>query len=196
MAPAGLAALILLAGFVLIALFNPLLDPFNLLVRRWINQSRKTALRPLMILTHRVNDVLSIGIQLLALGALIGFVFADWYRATVLAAAILFQTAIVGVVKQLTAVDRPPQVAAYVIMTSGSYPSGHSSVSLSFALLVPQILNPFLPQAVIWSLATYLMISAILTAYGRLYLDVHWLSDIVGGWLLAVATYLVVRLLV
>ncbi|NLV47731.1 MAG: phosphatase PAP2 family protein [Clostridiaceae bacterium] len=195
MPASGITSIALLAAFVFLGYLNPFFDGLNLSIRRWVNRTRVSALRPLMILTHRFNDVLSVSIQLLALGLFIGFIFKDWYRATLLTSTLLVQTAIVGVAKRMTAVDRPPQAAAYVIMTSGSYPSGHSSISLSFALLVPTILNPFLPLAAIWLMGGYLMISAILTAYGRLYLDVHWLSDIIGGWLLAVATYLAVRLL-
>jgi undecaprenyl-diphosphatase len=148
-----------------------------------------------MVLTHHFSDVLALSAQLIVLGLLIGFVFHDWYRATVLTASIFFQTTVVGIAKRLTSVDRPPQVAAHVFMTSGSYPSGHSSISLSFALLVPVVLRPYLPEPVLLAIGAYLLVVALLTAYGRLYLDVHWLTDIFGGWFLAVATYLLSRML-
>lgn len=179
-----------LAAFIVLAIINPFLDRINLQVRAWVNRTRWPVLRPLMIITHHVNDVLALSVQLILLGLLVGFVFHDWYRATVLTASIFFQTTVVGIAKRLTSVDRPPQVAAHVFMTSGSYPSGHSSISLSFALLVPAVLRPFLPEPVLLAIGVYLLAAALLTAYGRLYLDVHWLTDIFGGWFLAVATYL------
>ena len=120
----------------------------------------------------------------------------DWYRATVLTATIFLQTLIVGISKRLTSIDRPPQIAAHVFMTSGSFPSGHSSISLSFALLVPAVLRPYLPEPLLLFIGIYLVSAALLTAYGRLYLDVHWLTDVCGGWILAGATYMLSRMLI
>lgn len=184
-----------LVAFIILAIINPHFDRLNLLVRSWVNRTRRPVLRQLMVLTHHFSDVLALSAQLIVLGLLIGFVFHDWYRATVLTASIFFQTTVVGIAKRLTSVDRPPQVAAHVFMTSGSYPSGHSSISLSFALLVPVVLRPYLPEPVLLAIGAYLLVVALLTAYGRLYLDVHWLTDIFGGWFLAVATYLLSRML-
>jgi undecaprenyl-diphosphatase len=100
------------------------------------------------------------------------------------------QTTVVSACKRLSSIDRPPQIVSPVFLTTGSYPSGHSASSLMSALLVPTILMPYLPLSVLIILATFLVCVALLTAYGRLYLDVHWLTDIVGGWVLAGATYL------
>lgn len=184
-----------LAGFLVLAIINPMLDPLNLRVRHWINGSRRPSLRPLMILTHKYNDVLSLSVQLIMLAVLIGLVLRDWPRAMVLTSAMFVQTTIVSVSKRLTSVDRPPQIASHVFMTTGSYPSGHSAASLSFALLVPTVLKPYFPWPLLLGVAIYLILVALLTAYGRLYLDVHWLTDIFGGWFLATATFLLGRLL-
>ena len=59
------------------------------------------------------------------------------------------QTTIITLFKRLTSIDRPPQLVSHIVMTSGSYPSGHSAASLTFALLVPLVLMPYLSQAVI-----------------------------------------------
>ncbi|MEA4888695.1 MAG: phosphatase PAP2 family protein [Clostridiaceae bacterium] len=184
-----------LTGFLVLAIVNPLLDPLNFRVRKWINGNRRPGLRPLMILTHKYNDVLSLSVQLLVLALLIGFVLHNWSHAMVLTSVMFVQTTVVSVSKRLTSIDRPPQIASHVFMTSGSYPSGHSAASLSFALLVPTVLKPYLPLPVLIMIAVYLMAVALMTAYGRLYLDVHWLSDIFGGWFLATATYLLSRML-
>lgn len=181
--------------FLILGFINPVFDKANLSFRRWINRTRKPFWRPLMILTHRYNDILAFSIQLTLLGLVIGIVFQDWYRATILIGALFIQTAVVGISKRLTAVERPPQMATQIFMTSGSYPSGHSSASLSMALLLPLILRPYLPGFAVTILFICLMLIALLTAYGRLYLDVHWLTDILGGWFLAIAVYLLTRIL-
>ena len=179
-----------LVVFLGLGVVNPLLEPLNMRVRLLVDSSRNMKLRPLMILTHRYNDIVSLSVQLLLLAGLVGLLWQDWRRAMVLTSAMFVQTTVVSAFKRLTSVVRPPQELSHVFMTSGSYPSGHSSASLTFALLVPTVLMPHIPYPFVVAIAIYLYVVALLTAYGRLYLDVHWLSDIIGGWVLAGATYM------
>ncbi|MGI6326831.1 MAG: phosphatase PAP2 family protein [Saccharofermentanales bacterium] len=181
---------ILMAIFILLPIFSRLLVPFNLAVRELVGKYRDMRIRPLMVFTHRYNDFLSFSIQLLLLGLLLGLVWHDWRRAGVLFIAMFIQTTIITLFKRLTSIDRPPQLVSHIVMTSGSYPSGHSAASLTFALLVPLVLMPYLSQAVIIILGSLLSCVALLTAYGRLYLDVHWFTDVIGGWLLSIAVFL------
>ncbi len=176
-----------------LAVLNPLLEPLNLRVRILVDRNRNLRLRPLMILTHRYNDVLSLSIQLMLLAVIIGLIWGDWRRAMVLTSAMFVQTTIVSMSKRLTSVARPPQLISHVFMTTGSYPSGHSSASMTFALLVPAVLMPYISLPLLIIISTYLFCVALLTAYGRLYLDVHWLTDIIGGWMLAGVTFLLGR---
>jgi len=176
--------------FLVLPLLSRPLAPLNLMVRRLVDTRRNMRLRPLMIITHRYNDVLSFSIQLIMLSLILGFAFRDWRRATVVMAAMFVQTTVVTLFKRLTSIDRPPQMISHVIMTSGSYPSGHSAASMTFALLVPSILLPYLSLPILILLTVFLACVALLTAYGRLYLDVHWLTDILGGWILSVVIFL------
>ena len=162
-------------------------------VRQVVDSRRDMRLRPLMIITHRYNDVLALSIQLIILSVLIGVILRDMRRATVLLAAMFVQTTIVSLFKRLTSIDRPPQIITHVIMTTGSYPSGHSAASMTFALLVPYVLWPYISLPLLILVLTYLICVALLTAYGRLYLDVHWLTDILGGWILSVTIFLLSR---
>lgn len=182
--------IILSVLFVALPLLSRPLAPINLAVRRFVDSRRDMRLRPLMIITHRYNDVLALSVQLIILSVLIGVIFRDWRRAMVLLAAMFVQTTIVSFFKRLSSIDRPPQIIAHVIMTTGSYPSGHSAASMTFALLVPYVLLPYLSLPLLILVLTYLISVALLTAYGRLYLDVHWLTDILGGWILSVAIFL------
>lgn len=185
--------IILSVLFVALPLLSRPLAPINLAVRRFVDSRRDMRLRPLMIITHRYNDVLALSVQLIILSVLIGIIFRDWRRAMVLLAAMFVQTTIISVFKRLTSIDRPPQIITHVIMTTGSYPSGHSAASMTFALLVPYVLLPYISLPLLILVLTYLICVALLTAYGRLYLDVHWLTDILGGWILSVAIFLLSR---
>ena len=83
---------------------------------------------------------------------------------------------------------RPPHDTAHVIMASGSYPSGHAAGSLTFAVLTPVLLATHIPPVLAGALSLYLLAMAAFTAFGRLYLDMHWFTDLIGGWLLSAVT--------
>jgi undecaprenyl-diphosphatase len=184
---------VLITVYLLLAVLNPFLLRLNIFIRQYILLTRPIKLRPLMVITHRYNDVLSLSLQLIALALIMGFHWHDWRRSMILTSAMFIQTTAVTVTKQLAAATRPPQDIAHVKMRSGSYPSGHSAASLTFALLVPTVLAPYLSTAVIVPITIYLLSVAFITAYGRLFLDVHWISDIVGAWLISPATWLIAR---
>lgn len=192
MTPFSKAALLFfLLAYLTLALINPLLDPLNLKIRDWVIQTRNPSLRPFMQLMHHIHDLPGLLIQVFLVCMVLGIIFQDWRRATVLIGSMFFQTAIVGVTKHLTSIERPPHAAFYVFLTPGSYPSGHVASSLLFALLTPAALRPYLPLKIVVLLEIFLISLSLLTAYGRLFLDVHWATDILGGWLLALATYLI-----
>lgn len=184
-----------LAAFFLLAAINHVLDSLNLWVRNQVHRTRLSRLQPFMLLTHRINDVPAMSVQLALLSLLMGLYFGSWYRATVLAGTMVVQMSIIGLIKQVTAVDRPPQITASIYLASGSYPSGHSSISLSYALLVPAVFSPFMSPFGAGLLTGVLVLFSLLTAYGRLYLDVHWFTDLLGGWFLALSAVLTARLL-
>jgi membrane-associated phospholipid phosphatase len=179
--------------FLLLAVFNSSLQPLNEWFRRHMERIRNPKLKTLMLLSHRYNDLLSISVQLLMLSIMVGMFLKDWRRATILTMAMMIQLLIIGVIKKLTSIGRPPQAFSPFFLNSGSYPSGHSSASMTFALLVPSILMPYLPITILIAVSVYLAGVALITAYGRIFLDVHWLTDVIGGWMLSGATFLFCR---
>lgn len=183
-----LSLAILMSLYLLLALINPHLAGINERFRRLINRHRDIRLRPLMIFTHRWNDGPLLSLQVLLISLALGLTTEQWARPMILSSAMFWQTTLVSVTKKVSAVSRPPQDLTHRIMKSGSYPSGHTAAALTFALLVPTVIAPYLSPPTIVLISIYLTINALITAYGRLYLDVHWLSDLVGAFLLSVAT--------
>lgn len=183
-----LALAVLLSMYLLLALINPRLAGINKRFRMMINVRRDIRLRPLMIFTHRWNDGPLLSLQVLLISLALGLTTDEWTRPMILSSAMFWQTTLVSVTKKLSSVTRPPQDLTHHIMKSGSYPSGHTAAAMTFALLVPTVLSPYLAFPTVVLISIFLTFNALITAYGRLYLDVHWLSDLVGAGLLSIAT--------
>ena len=89
------------------------------------------------------------------------------------------QTFIVFLLKQYYGFERP--LVGTEIMRTKSYPSGHTAAALTFLVLFIQLIAPLLPK--FWQIVLIIVyaIHFVLTAYGRIALDVHWFTDVVGG---------------
>jgi membrane protein DedA with SNARE-associated domain len=84
------------------------------------------------------------------------------------------------------AVDRPRPADALTPVDGLSYPSGHAALSVTF-LAIGVLLSRRLPTRI----ALVLVGTALAVAIGlsRVYLRVHYLSDVGGGWALGLAAY-------
>jgi membrane-associated phospholipid phosphatase len=91
--------------------------------------------------------------------------------------------------KLLVVRDRPPIPFAVVTEKGFSFPSGHAAGTAAVALLSAWMLTRYLitwwtPQVVVWTVAIGLTGAVGLS---RVYLGVHYVSDVVAGWLLGTA---------
>jgi undecaprenyl-diphosphatase len=89
----------------------------------------------------------------------------------------------VGVAKELVGRARPALTDHFVEVSSASFPSGHAANSaiiyLTIAALIVQVVEE--RRARIFILATTaLLVTAI--GFSRVYLGVHWPSDVLAGW--------------
>lgn len=73
-----------------------------------------------------------------------------------------------------------------------SFPSGHSMVSMAFyGFLIYLIYNNIKNKYIKWILISSLSILIILIGISRIYLGVHYTSDVLAGFLLSIS-YLVI----
>lgn len=90
-------------------------------------------------------------------------------------------------------VQRPRPIEHRIIDQFGySFPSGHSMVSMAFYgfliyLIYKNVKNKFLK----WGLCTSLSFLIVLIGISRIYLGVHYASDVIGGFCLSIS-YLIV----
>jgi undecaprenyl-diphosphatase len=98
------------------------------------------------------------------------------------------------VVSRLVRDARPPPADRLVVAHGFSFPSGHAATSALVAGALAWLLGGLLvSRRLRLTVAGCLGAWAVAVALSRLYLGVHWISDVVGSWLLAGAFLGVLR---
>jgi membrane-associated phospholipid phosphatase len=83
--------------------------------------------------------------------------------------------------------DRPRPEAGLVGATGTAFPSGHATQGAAFFLMLAIVLATALPRP--WRLpaAGAAITVGVLSGLSRIYLGVHWLTDVLGGFALGAA---------
>ena len=109
--------------------------------------------------------------------------------------SIISNIVIITVLNQLLKriLQRPRPTEFRIVEETGySFPSGHSMVSMAFyGYLIYLIYRYIKNKYVKWTLITILSILICLIGISRIYLGVHYTSDVLGGFLLSIS-YLVI----
>jgi len=94
-------------------------------------------------------------------------------------------------------VNRPrPQIVPWLItqVSSASFPSGHALQSMVVYLALGMILVEVLPSPARWkSILAAALIVSLAIGVSRVYLGVHYPTDVLAGWLLGVAWLGIIR---
>jgi undecaprenyl-diphosphatase len=111
-------------------------------------------------------------------------------QAAWLAVATLVGSALSPLLKELVARARPVFPDPVAIAPGYSFPSGHALQSMLLAACVLVLAAPATRgrpalRAVLWTAATGLV---VLTGFDRIALGVHYVSDVLAGWVVALAT--------
>jgi undecaprenyl-diphosphatase len=105
---------------------------------------------------------------------------AAWAATTMVAAGLL------GYVLKIVVERARPQLPDPVASAPGfSFPSGHALNSFAFFAMLILLVEPLLSRAsrrIVWVLAAAIV---LLVGFARVALGVHYVSDVVAGWLVA-----------
>ena len=121
-------------------------------------------------------------------------VVATWWRRTWLPAVIGLVGAggiglIVITAKALVGRNRPPSPYAVIAANGSSFPSGHATGTAAVALLCAWMFTRWVITAWAGKVAVWATAIGVIGVVGfsRVYLGVHWISDVLAGWLLGAA---------
>lgn len=170
----------------------PVVDLFNTAISTTI-QGIRGNLDPLVIALTTLGDVPYMAAICLVI-CLILLIFRRWSSLWFFIVNVLLAVAFVHVLKLVFAIPRPGADTLVALPSSYSFPSAHSFTSLIVLGLIGLFIFRALqrkgtPKGPALIPAILLCLVALLIGLSRIYVGVHWPSDVLAGWLLA-ATWL------
>src|SRR6478752_3617117 len=160
------------------------IDP---IVWQWMVDHRTPAMTTLAIVVTEVGSTVSMTIIALVT---IGYLLIKRRRGDAVLVAVVAAGAglLVRVGKATVGRERPPVEFRLVTETNESFPSGHA---LASAAIIGVLLVVFVPMihSTAWR-ATAIsggVLFVLAIGWSRVYLGVHWATDVLAGWLTGVA---------
>lgn len=184
----GAATLFIASSVGLVALYSQLDSHV-------IQQANQQTAHLFMTLRHSIPDHFFLGLTALGYvqpmviwGVAVFLALAmqrHWYLVAVWSLVTLLANVLIKGFKLFFAIPRPELV--FDPLASYAYPSGHTCIIIVFFFLLLTFTSPALSFRWQKPLLSGAVIIATLMALSRLYLGVHWLTDIIAGICLATA---------
>ncbi|MEV6963846.1 phosphatase PAP2 family protein [Hamadaea sp. NPDC051192] len=154
----------------------------------WLADHRTPTLTTVEIAITTLGDA-KVLVPLVSLAAIaVAWRLRSWYPIVLTLVGLGGVHLLTNAIKVLVARPRPSPPDQAVTVVGYSFPSGHTTGSLVGFCLLAWLLCLLTKRASIrvaaWAVA---IIAAVLVGLSRVYLGVHYPSDVIGGWLLALA---------
>lgn len=109
----------------------------------------------------------------------------DWLAARQIAIAMIGAVALNCALKWMVHRVRPDEIYANTMPESFSYPSGHALHSLTFYMTIAMLAGRSIHGSQAKSLWIAAVLTIVLIGTSRIFLGVHYGSDVLGGYLIA-----------
>jgi undecaprenyl-diphosphatase len=156
-------------------------------MERFILHHRTAWLTPVMKATTWLGSIAVLILVAVAVGAWFWWRRKDWKPSGKLALALGGAVVLYDIVKPLVGRARPPLDARLLPVSGSSFPSGHATQAVATYGMLALILSAGRPVRTRIGLCCAAGAAAVVVGLTRLYLGVHWLTDLLGGWALGTA---------
>jgi undecaprenyl-diphosphatase len=167
---------------------------FDHAVLTWMVNHRNPGLTLLAIAVTNVGSPIGTGVIAGAVAA------ALWWRtgsprpAVLILATLGLAGAVSTLSKMIVDTHRPAQTAALVIETDPSFPSGHVTGTLALLGALTAVIGHHGGSAAYRAVIMLTAVATVLVGLTRLYLGVHWSTDVIGGLLLGATAAVIAHL--
>lgn len=157
------------------------LSPLDQGLRRWTMTDREPALIRAATIVSFIGDKVPLAILCAAIGAWL-IPGRRWWMPLLAACAVAVGV-FVDWLKATYAVIRPE--GGLLTSSSHSFPSGHASGTAAIALFFAYVAIRNRVRPVVFTAGAIVL--TFMVGLSRVYLDEHWGSDVVGGWMVGTA---------
>ncbi len=169
------------------------MNHIDIIVQNYFSITRTVTLTEFMYIVSYLFDVTLYSFGLFLCVSVLVYLFRGWKYFIFFISTILFSGILVYLLKIFFNVSRP--VGGVVYAFGQSFPSYHATMSTVFFIVLMYIFDgyfrPFFRN--IFNLLCITMI--VLISFSRIYLGVHWVSDVLFGIALGVGiVYLLIKL--
>lgn len=158
-------------------------------VAEWLGTHRDPWLTKVLLIVTEAGSPWGLGVLAVAISSVVAWVRKSWLPLALAVIGALGILIVVLTTKVLVVRERPAIPFAVITETGFSFPSGHTAgmavvTVISAWILTHYLLTQWTPQVLAWTVAIGLT-GAV--AVSRIYLGVHYVSDVVGGLFLGTA---------
>jgi undecaprenyl-diphosphatase len=184
-AVAAVLAIVVFAALAILVAVHP--EPFgiDLAAARAAAELRSEPLTTVMRAFSIVGSSPMIALQIAAIGGLILLVRRDPRPGLWLLAAFGGAWLLSNGFKAL--LDRPRPEDGLVAANGAAFPSGHATQGAAYFVLLAVVLLGALPRPWRRVAAVIAVALGLLSGLSRIYLGVHWITDVIGGFALGLA---------
>ncbi len=152
-------------------------------VARFVAAHRSAPLTAVMRLVSSAGGPVVLGIVTAGAGLLLGATRRSWFPVLIVGVTLAGSGGLTLVLKAALSRPRPPLRDALAPADGYAFPSAHAATAAAafgvLAYLVAIRLRRWKAQVAVWACAAML---TALVGISRVYLGVHWTTDVLGGW--------------
>jgi membrane-associated phospholipid phosphatase len=152
---------------------------------RWLAGERTRDLNDVTVFTSEVGGTLTVTILAVLAVAVAAFVWRRWREPMLVAVAVAGEVGIFLLVTMLVDRERPPVRQLDEAPPTSSFPSGHTAATIALWGALAVLANQRARSALVRNLFLVLaFVLPLLVASSRLYRGMHFVTDVLGGFLL------------